>query len=301
MAPRRPIPLGRTRLVLLPLAFCLTALFGCGPAPNPRYHLGNAYQASGAWHYPRESFELDETGLGVTLPASRPALTANGEAYDASAMAAAHPTLQLPAIARLTNLENGLSVLVRINDRGTGNPRRLVEFTPRVATLLRVPPNTPVQVRLTLLPDESRQALDGLPGTPSLAIAAAPRGAIQADELAPPPGAASRPGIALTTAVAESRTATPTARPMRLAETLTQGAPSPGRLVVRLGTFEEYQYAMIQRARVAALGPAIETTGDRRHRRYKVRIGPFATVAEADAAQARAMDLGVPDARIVVE
>ena len=298
-------PRART-LIGLGAAALLVLLSACGPAPSPRYHLGAPYQAGGAWHYPRESFELDETGLGGTLPSAGlpwggPVLTANGEAYDASAMAAAHATLQLPAIARLTNLENGLSVLVRINDRGTGNPRRLVEFTPRVATLLRVVANAPVQVRVTVLSQESRAAVEAMAGAPSLAIAVAPRGRIEAVELAPPAGAAARPGLAPIAAVADSQDAKPAAAPTRLAESLTQYAPSPGRLVVRLGTFEEYQNAMIQRARTISLGPAIVQVWEGRTRRYRVEIGPLASVAQADQTQAQAMALGVPDARIVID
>jgi len=287
-------------------AALLAHLSACAPAPSPRYHLGVPYQAGGAWHYPRESFERDETGLGATLaasglPWSRPALTANGETYDASAMAAAHATLQLPAIARLTNLENGLSVLVRINDRGTGNPRRLVEFTPRVATLLRVAGNTPVQVRLTVLPQESRDAVEAMADAPSLAIAAAPRGRIEATTLAPPEGVASRPGLTPIAATVDSQEAQRVTGPTRLPESLTQYPPSPGRLMVRLGTFEEYQNAMIQRARTISLGPAIGQVWEGRTRRYRVEIGPLASVAQADQVQAQAMALGVPDARIVID
>lgn len=293
-------------LIGLGAAALLACLTACAPAPSPRYHLGTSYQAGGAWHYPRESFELDETGLGAVLPPAAlawtsPRLTANGEPYDASAMAAAHATLQLPAIARLTNLENGLSVVVRINDRGTGNPRRLVEFTPRVATLLRVAGNAPVQVRLTVLPRESREAVEAMDGAPSLGITAAPRGRIEATELAPPPGAASRPGLMPIAATADSQEVRRTTGPTRLAESLVQYAPAPGRLMVRLGTFEEYQNAMIQRARTISLGPALVQVWEGRTRRYRVEIGPLASVAQADQAQAQAMALGVPDARIVVD
>ena len=73
------------------------------------------------------------------MPRSMRALTADGEAFDQSALAAAHQTLQLPAVARLTNLENGLQVMVRINDRGPATPHRLVEVTRRTADAAAVP------------------------------------------------------------------------------------------------------------------------------------------------------------------
>ena len=108
-------------------------------------------------------------------PGSRPSirramrtLTTDGEAFDQTALAAAHQTLQLPAIVRLTNLENGLQVLVRINDRGPATPHRLIEVTRRTATLLRFPGDAAVRVRLEVLPAESHAAVDAVPGAPKL-------------------------------------------------------------------------------------------------------------------------------------
>ncbi|MBN8906264.1 MAG: hypothetical protein J0H99_06510, partial [Rhodospirillales bacterium] len=179
--------LAATSLPLLALAF----LFGCakpGPAPHPHYVVGSPYKASGVWYYPAERAELVETGLAAVLPPNRPALTTNGEVYYPAAMAAAHPTLQLPAIARITDLETGRAVVVRINDRGTGDPHRRVEVTPRVAMLMGMRQDQPAQVRLELLGAESRAAVDGLAGAPSLPVSAAPRGAVQQANLPPPPG-----------------------------------------------------------------------------------------------------------------
>lgn len=286
----------------------LVLLDGCAPPvrPSPHYVLGESYQAAGMWYYPREGYEYSETGLASVIPPGHGPLTTNGEAFSPSILTAAHPTLQLPAIARITNLENGLSTVVRINDRGTGNPHRLVEVSRRTAELLRFPSNGAVQVRLSVLPAESRAAVEGLPGTPKLALVSAPRDAVEVAELAPPPGV-SQGGITRsavlrgTTAekAAEAPAAPTTIAP--LPETLTQQAPQPGRLMVRLGTFEGYQYAAIQRAKVAALQPSIVQIRHGRSRQYKVELGPFADVAQAEAMQDRALAAGVPDARIVVE
>ena len=116
------------------------ALSGCTkPVPNPHYTLEKSYQKRNVWYYPRESFDLVETGL-ASVSADGPArLTSDGELFDESALAAAHNTLQLPAIATLTNLENGRQVTVRLNDRGSGDPHRVVEVTERTAELLNIP------------------------------------------------------------------------------------------------------------------------------------------------------------------
>ena len=91
-------------------------------------------------------------------------MTTDGEVFDQTALAAAHPTIQLPAIARLTNLENGREVTVRLNDRGSGDPHRLVEITRRTAHLLDMPPDGVARVRLHVLPDESHAAAEALSG-----------------------------------------------------------------------------------------------------------------------------------------
>jgi rare lipoprotein A len=279
------------------------ALAGCANS-GPRYVVGAPYQASGVWHYPREEASYVETGLASVLPSSWRWRTANGEAADPGAVAAAHPTLPLPSIARLTNLETGRSLVVRINDRGTGDPRRLVQTTPRVAALLGFRADA-ARVELALLPAESREAAEGLAGAPRVAVAAAPRGAFAAESLAPPPGAAGgsgppashgAPGAAgADDAPAAVRT------PERLPEAVAQGMPRPGRLVVRLGAFEEYEFAAMQRARVPPPAPGIAEVAVGRRRMFQVTMGPFAATPEAEAALARALAAGLADARIAVE
>lgn len=288
------------------LCALLSIVAACTPAkppPVPHYVLGRPYQAAGVWHYPVEGYDLDETGLAAVLPAGHASLTTDGEAFDQGAMAAAHATIQLPAIARLTDLETGRSVVLRINDRGTGDPRRLVEVTRRVADLLGIPPGGVAQVRLQVLPAESHAAADGLPDAPRLAVAAVPRGAVQATDLPPPPGSREGGGHATQGTAPDSRpAAAETAVPLlRLAETVTQGPVRPGRLWVRLDTFEEYHYAAIQRAKLISLSPAIVSVRTGRSQSFRVQVGPMATVAEADAALSRALAAGIPDARIVVE
>ena len=162
------------------------------PNPDPHYVLGTAYQVGSVWFYPRASEDLDETGLAAIAKDGHARLTTDGEVFDQTALAAAHPTLQLPAIARLTNLENGLQVTVRVNDRGSGDPHRLVEITKRTAVLLGVMTTPSPEVRLQVLPNESRAAADALPGAPRLAMAAAPRETVEVAELPPPAGVAQR-------------------------------------------------------------------------------------------------------------
>jgi rare lipoprotein A len=278
--------------------------FGCTPAlkPDPHYVLGKPYMAANVWYYPRESFNLDQTGLAAIAQGDSGRLTTDGEIFDQTALAAGHPTIQLPAIARLTNLENGREVTVRLNDRGTGDPRRLVEVTRRTAQLLAMPPDGATRVRLQVLPNESHAAADALPGAPSLAMTAAPRGAVEVAQLAPPPGIRQGGGQALPAVSVSAPTEAPMAAPpMRLPEVITQTVPQPGQLMVELDTFEEYQYAAVQRAKMGRAGAHIVSVVEGRTHRFRVEIGPLPNVARADAVLDQALASGIPDARIVVD
>jgi rare lipoprotein A len=281
-------------------------LFACTkqPAlkPDPHYVLGSPYQVGNVWFYPRESYSLDETGLASVLPDDAPRLTSDGELFDQTAMAAAHPTLQLPAIARVTNLENGLQVVVRINDRGTGDPTRLLQLTKRAATLLGMNAGGATQIRLEVLQNESRAAAEAVPGAPTLGMATAPRDAVESSDLPPPPGVRQGNGRALPEQAAQAAPETMVAAPaLRLPETVTQTSPRPGQLMVTLDTFQEYVYASQQQAKMSTYGARIVTIRQPRLRQYRVEIGPVQDVARADAILLQALAYGIPDARIVVD
>jgi rare lipoprotein A len=88
---------------------------------------------------------------------------------------------------------------------------------------------------------------------------------------------------------------------MRMPENVTQTTPRPGNLMVRLDTFEEQQYAVVQRARMGANLARIVPVFEGRTRRFRVEVGPLADVARADAVLDQALAAGIPDARIVVD
>jgi rare lipoprotein A len=284
-----------------PLILSLIGLLAsCHQAPptNPHYVLGSPYQADGTWYYPRESYELIQTGVATVYGPDHPDLTADGEAFDQTALAAAHQTLQLPAIARITNLENGRQVVVRINDRGPATPHRLTEVTRRTAALLGFPNDGVVRVRLEVLAEPSQAAADALPGAPKLQIAAAPRGAVTQTDLSAPGSTAPVP---IATDVPTPALSVSAAPPMRLPESVTQVPPDPGRLFVELSTFQSYQYANMQRARVAGLGATVVNSTENGAQVFRVMIGPFASVQQSDSVLDRVLAAGVTDARIVVE
>lgn len=274
----------------LVLAALLPAACHRAPPPHPHFVLGAPYEAGGIWRYPQERYQGTRTGLAVVQPAGHGPLTTDGEAYDPQGMQAASPVLQLPAIARVTNLETGRQVVVRIDDRGPVAPGRLIAVTPGVASLLGMRRGEPARVRVTLLPAESHAAADDLPGAPHLAIAAAPLIAVTSHPIGASPQAA--PASPARVAVHS------TPALLHLPRTVTRAAPEPGALYVRLSPFTDRLYA-VRQAEALSANPARVAADN--NNTFAARLGPFATVAQADAALDRAIRAGVTDARIVVE
>ena len=101
------------------------------------YKLGSPYAVGGRWYTPRDQPGLDEVGIaswyGDDFHGRK---TANGEIYDMNRMSAAHPTLPLPTYAYVTNVENGRTVLVRVNDRGPYVGNRMIDLSRAAAHAL---------------------------------------------------------------------------------------------------------------------------------------------------------------------
>jgi rare lipoprotein A len=110
------------------------------PRPEPRSAHGNPpfYDVLGQRYFVLPSAE-DYLERGVASwygPSFHGGTTSNGEPYDMYAMTAAHKTLPLPSYARVTNLKNGKSIVVRINDRGPFVANRLIDLSYSAAARL---------------------------------------------------------------------------------------------------------------------------------------------------------------------
>ena len=121
------------------------------------YKVGNPYQIMGKWYYPKEDYHYSEIGTaswyGDDFHAKR---TANGEKYDMNTLTAAHRTLPLPSIVRVTNLENGRSLVLRVNDRGPYAKERIIDISKRGAQLLGYQTKGTAKVKVEIMADESK-------------------------------------------------------------------------------------------------------------------------------------------------
>jgi peptidoglycan lytic transglycosylase len=116
------------------------------------YHIGSPYQVAGLTYTPREDPGYDRIGraswYGELFHGRR---TANGEIYDMERLSAAHPTLPLPVYAQVTNLANGRTIIVRVNDRGPYARDRIIDLSRRSAELLGFRSNGTADVRVRYL------------------------------------------------------------------------------------------------------------------------------------------------------
>jgi rare lipoprotein A len=129
------------------------------PKGGGTYRVGKPYTVAGRVYVPEEDTSYREEGLASWYGDDfHGRLTANGEVFDMASLTAAHPTLPMPCYARVTNLGNGKSLIVRVNDRGPYHGNRLIDVSNRAAELLEFKGNGVARVRVEYV---ARAPLEG--------------------------------------------------------------------------------------------------------------------------------------------
>ena len=153
--------------------FCISFLIGCSETTflinsakrigswgdDPVYKVGNPYKINGQWYYPAVDYQYDETGMASWYgPGFHGKTTANGEVFDQNKISAAHRTLPMPSVVKVTNLENGMVLNnVGINDRGPFARNRIIDLSKKAAEELGFIKNGVAKVRVEILESESRK------------------------------------------------------------------------------------------------------------------------------------------------
>ena len=250
----------------------------CIPEPEvvaePRSAYGNRspYQVLGRSYHVLDSVQgFVESGIasyyGNKFHGRR---TSNHEVYDMYAFTAAHKSLPLPSFARVTNLDNGRSVVVRVNDRGPFHEGRVVDLSYAAAVKLDIHRQGTGRVEVrALLPGE-----DGMPGT---RLAAAPQPA-PAPAQAAPPSSLDR----LLGALPQAPAVAAPARPVLVA----QAAPAPSAPVVATRVVDRPGYGLEEnRFRMVAEDGRVRTADEfdawmrERQARYEARLAAAASAA----------------------
>ena len=119
------------------------------PKGGGTYRLGKPYQVAGRMYVPEHDENYRAEGMASWYGSDfHGRLTANGEVYDKDAISAAHPTLPMPSYARVTNLANGRSIIVRVNDRGPYAKDRVIDLSSKTAELLNFKGHGVARVRV---------------------------------------------------------------------------------------------------------------------------------------------------------
>lgn len=300
------------------------------------YKVGNPYEVAGKWYYPAEDYGYREEGLASWYgPGFHGKRTANGEVYDMNALTAAHKTLPMPSVVLVTNLENGRSMKLRINDRGPFVDDRIIDLSRRAAQMLDVERPGVARVRVELVPEDSltlkNMALDAggqPPATDMPGVIAAPRDPVAVVTLAPPaaPVVAVTPPVPPTPSVALPRPSptitssslppptptpaaptTPTPMTAPVAQPSTAVAAVPVRemasgLYIQAGAFTDVNNARRMEAQLSGLGNVFVAAADISGRIFhRVRIGPMPDRIVAEQMLSEMKIQGYDGARIVEE
>ena len=271
---------------------------------QPRYKVGNPYQIAGKWYYPERDLRYDNTGIASWYGDQFAGkLTANGEIFDPELVSAAHKTLPMPSVVRVTNLDNGKSLVVRINDRGPYVTGRIIDMSRAGARLLGFKKKGIARVRVQMLTEQSlhleKLAKDGQ--FPLLSDN------YKSD--VPETVAVSKPAVRLkarTTRAAAQKPKSSSSAVELLASSrgikVLETKPVKTDIWIQIGAFHSETNArnLIENLEKLSTGTIFQINKNGRIL-YRARLGPLASVNEADSLLDKILQRGFDGAEIVVD
>ncbi|MBN9090542.1 MAG: septal ring lytic transglycosylase RlpA family protein [Reyranella sp.] len=327
----KPVHFFVTLALLVTATACSSRHHAPAQAQRGMYKIGAPYTIDGITYVPTEEFQHTETGVASWYgPGFHGKYTANGEVYDQSERTAAHRTLQMPSVLRVTNLENGQSTIVRVNDRGPFARARILDVSRAAAEELGMVGNGTARVRVEQLEMESQAmkqiALNGGGADEQRSAlykyVAGRRGppAVSATAQATPPPPPPTPAVT----VYPSNPRSPTVAPMEAsggagaapsAGTLGNGRPTVASIAssaispqsmsgfyVQTGAFSTMGNAEKQRSLITSYGSTeISPASSGGREVYRVRLGPYSTQEAAGMVADRLRRSGYGDARVVAD
>jgi rare lipoprotein A len=293
------------------------------------YKVGAPYKIDGVTYAPMEEFRRTETGVASWYgPGFHGKSTANGETYDQRDRTAAHRTLQMPSVLRVTNLDNGQSTIVRVNDRGPFARQRVIDLSRAAAEEIGMIGSGTARVRVEQLeaeslalkdialsgggPDEQRAALEkhiaGRRGPPAITATA--------QATPPPPPVPATPEVTVYPVNPRSPAVVPVSASGSAGGTWGSATPPPppapppiapaapvqaaSGFYVQTGAFSTMGNAEKQRGQVTSYGsPEISQASSGGREVYRVRLGPYSTQEAAGIVADRLKRSGYGDARVV--
>jgi rare lipoprotein A len=271
------------------------------PRAEPRSRSGNPpfYDVMGKRYFVlSSSVGYVERGVASWYgPGFHKVRTSTGEPYDMYGMTAAHKTLPLPAYVRVTNLQNGRSIVVRVNDRGPFVGNRIIDLSYTAAVKLDMLRNGTAMVEVRSLEPVSVS-------TPLVVQVTSPSAAP-----GPSPTAAPAAAPLTVTPLTAAETPSPDSRPLAAPARPAPGAdvttvPVPRALFIQAGAFSDPKNAerLVEKLRGGGYGKVFVRDNEIAGRRmYRVRIGPVPDVAEFDRVVAALERVGISDAHLALD
>ncbi len=297
-----------------------------------QFKVGSPYRVKGKKYYPAEMYEYAETGLASWYgPGFHGKSTANGETFSQYDLTAAHKTLQLPSIIKVTNLENGRSAILRVNDRGPFAHDRILDVSDKAASVLGFKNKGTAKIKLELMPAESQVVADAAragrdtrgieiamnnkyrnrvpsqEGDDAVYVGPPAHQRVAINTMPVPP----RSPISLTQPTVNSVPLPPERpAPVQIARTTTTQFDAPlaptafptGNYYVQVASFTSEGNAQNFSRSLGDLGPvAIQNSTRNSQPLYRVKVGPLPNQQQVDTILPRLVERGYPDVIVLVE
>ncbi len=254
-----------------------------------RYKVGEPYEVSGVRYYPRIQPNYSKTGIASWY--GRPfhgRQTANGETYNMNELTAAHKTLPMPTMVRVTNLENGRSLVLRVNDRGPFVNGRIIDVSRRAAQLLGFFNAGTAKVRV-----ESVSVQNGGFILDEVELSVGEQSTVQAEQ---------RPDISVETLPPPDGVDQAPATAKNVSSRIRIQEVEPTQMYIQIGAFVDRSNADNLMDQLHAYGDAsISPIMVKGTRYYRVRIGPMTSLDVADGQLGQMIHNGFTEARIIVD
>ena len=277
---------------------------------SPRYKIGSPYEIKNIWYYPKRDLTYEETGIASWYGKEfHGKLTANGEIFNKDIISAAHKTLPMPSMVRVTNLDNGNVLNVRINDRGPYIHGRIIDLSEKAADLLGFKDIGIARVKLKILVEKSlwleRSAKEGkFPGSEVT---------MNESIKFPNINSASRPKVSIISTVTDSNSVNFTKKNeiktsfTEILASSRQGnlrkvEPQETKVWVQVGAFASTLNANKVMSKISHIYDTNITTIELKGRiLHRVRLGPTQEIEKADEILTKVYQLGYNGSKIIVE
>ncbi|MAI75698.1 MAG: hypothetical protein CMM90_00740 [Rickettsiales bacterium] len=257
---------------------------------QPVYKVGNPYKIYGKWYYPAVDYDYEEIGIASWYgPGFHGKKTANGEIFNQNEISAAHRTLPMPSIVKVTNLDNGLILeKVRVNDRGPFAGNRIIDLSKKAAQELRFVNLGTARVKVEILEGESRKYVHEISKKKISQVESAEIKKIQKSELE---------NISDDSLITKKNIEDNKLNKNKIENNpLLKDKP----LAIQVGAFTDHRNAKSLTEKLSEYKAYIERIFINQKYLYRVRIGPITDINLAEKIKNKLFDLGYTTSHLIV-